>query len=48
MLILKPYEYDERYYVTAFWKEDDKENGINWLKRWRTFVNEAAAKVVKK
>lgn len=39
---------DERYYVTAFWKEDDKENGINWLKRWRTFVNEAAAKVVKK
>ena len=38
----------ERYYVTAFWKEEDKESGIDWLNRWRAFVNDAAAKMVEK
>lgn len=38
----------ERYYVTAFWKEDEKEQGLEWLRRWRMFVDDAAGKVVKK
>ena len=38
----------ERYYVTAFWKEEDKESGIELLNRWRAFVNDAANKVVGK
>lgn len=38
----------ERYYVTAFWKEEDKESGIELLNRWRAFVNDAANKVVEK
>lgn len=36
----------ERYYLTAFWKEEDIENGFDLLKRWRAFVKDAAAKVV--
>lgn len=30
---------------TAFWKEEDIASGTDWLKRWRTFVNDAANKV---
>ena len=31
----------EKYYVTAFWKEEEKERGLEWLKRWRKFVDDA-------
>lgn len=31
----------EKYYVTAFWKEDEKEEGLEWLKRWRLYVEDA-------
>lgn len=36
----------ENYYVTAFWKEEEAEDGLKWLNRWRTFVNDAAGKVI--
>lgn len=36
----------EKYYVTAFWKEDEKEQGLEWLRRWRMFVNDKAGRVV--
>lgn len=36
----------EKYYVTAFWKEEEKEKGLELLKRWQMFV-EDAKKVVK-
>ena len=36
----------EKYYVTAFWKEEEKEEGLEWLKRWRMYVDDAE-KVVK-
>jgi hypothetical protein len=38
----------ERYYVTAFWKEDELAKGLDCLKRWRAFVNDAAGKVIEK
>lgn len=31
----------EKYYVTAFWKEEEKEEGLEWLKRWRMYVEDA-------
>lgn len=31
----------EKYYVTAFWKEDEKGEGLEWLKRWRIYVDDA-------
>lgn len=31
----------EKYYVTAFWKEEEKERGLEWLKRWRMYVDDA-------
>lgn len=31
----------EKYYVTAFWKEEEKEKGLEWLKRWRMYVDDA-------
>ena len=30
----------EKYYVTAFWKEDEKGEGLEWLKRWRIYVDD--------
>ena len=33
----------EKYYVTAFWKTDEIEEGLNWLNRWRAFVKDAEA-----
>lgn len=38
----------ERYYITAFWKEEELASGLDWLNRWRAFVNDAAGKVVEK
>ena len=37
----------ERYYITAFWKEEEKEEGQELLKRWKMFVDDAAGKVMK-
>ena len=37
----------EKYYVTAFWKEEEKVEGLELLKRWRMYVDDAAKKVVK-
>lgn len=37
----------EKYFVTAFWKEEEKEQGLGWLKRWRLFIDDATKKVVK-
>ena len=34
----------EKYYITAFWKEDEKEEGQELLKRWKMFVDDAAGK----
>lgn len=36
----------ERYYVTAFWKEEELASGLEWLNRWRAFVNDASGKVI--
>lgn len=38
----------ERYYVTAFWKEDELASGLDRLHRWRAFVKDAAEKVVER
>ena len=38
----------EKYYVTAFWKEEEKEEGFEILKKWKMFVDDAAGKVVEK
>lgn len=38
----------ERYYVTAFWKENELAKGLDWLNRWRAFMNDAAGKVIEK
>ncbi len=35
----------EKYYITAFWKEEEKEEGLELLKKWRMFVEDAAGKV---
>ena len=38
----------EKYYITAFWKVDEEDKGLNWLNRWRSFVDDAAGKVIEK
>lgn len=35
----------KKYYLTAFWKEEEKEQGIEWLNRWRMFVDHDVQKV---
>ena len=37
-----------KYYITAFWKKSEIEEGLDYLKRWRAFVNENKEKVKKK
>lgn len=32
----------EKYYVTAFYKEEEKEEGLECLKRWRLYVEDAS------
>ena len=36
----------EKYYISAFWKQDELQDGQKKLNRWRTFINKAAEKVV--
>lgn len=38
----------EKYFVTAFWKDDEKEQGLEWLQRWRLFVSDAEKRVREK
>ena len=38
----------EKYFVTAFWKDDEKEQGLEWLQRWRLFVSDAERRVSEK
>ena len=41
-------KYDaEKYDVTAFWKEEEKGEGLKRLKRWRMYVDDAASRVKK-
>ena len=37
----------ERYYITAFWKEEEKKEGQELLKRWKMFMEDASGKVMK-
>ena len=36
-----------KYYLSAFWKQEEIEAGISYLNRWNAFIEDVASKIIK-